>query len=467
MRMVIVGYAESADSFWGSLEGVHIHQVTDVSEISGGVGANDPRVVVIRLTSEKDVDEVRIAAIRRNAPGLPIVAWLPQIDPEDTFRLMNIGFDGLVTDNSTQEQRADIIQSLRLTREESLQRIQRTEEPWRRSLVGGGNSMRMVCQLIRLVSQRRCTVLITGETGSGKEMVAKAIHEASPRATQPMVSINCNAIPGELLEAELFGHVKGAYTGAFQNRIGRFEQANKGTLFLDEIGDMPFPLQAKLLRVLQEREVQRLGSSDSIKVDVRVIAATNANLHRLVQEGKFRQDLYYRLHVAPIEVPPLRERLEDIPILVSHFVDKICLNEQIPVKNVPREIVDCLQSMPWPGNVRELENTVESAIAVSGDHPSLRMVDFAALFGKSSNQSQMFAMPDDGIDYNAVVSRFERILLSEALRRSGGSKKMAASLLQLKRSTFSAKLDVLGISKESDGEQESPESIYGLAPQPA
>jgi transcriptional regulator with GAF, ATPase, and Fis domain len=267
-----------------------------------------------------------------------------------------------------------------------------------------------------------------------------------------MVSINCNAIPGELLEAELFGHVKGAYTGAFQNRTGRFEQANKGTLFLDEIGDMPFPLQAKLLRVLQEREIQRLGSSETVKVDVRVIAATNANLQKLVEQGKFRQDLFYRLHVAPIHVPPLRERLEDVPLLVSHFLEKICRSEQITTKTIPRHIVEWLQTMPWTGNVRELENTIESAIAVSGERPSLQMVDFPALLGKATQSATLFAMPDDGIDYNAVVSRFERILLGEAMRISGGRKKQAAAFLNLKRSTFSAKLVVLGMGNAFDSE---------------
>jgi DNA-binding NtrC family response regulator len=193
-------------------------------------------------------------------------------------------------------------------------------------------------------------------------------------------------------------------------------------------------------------------------VDVRVIAATNANLHRLVQEGKFRQDLFYRLHVAPIYVPPLRERPEDIPLLVSHFMEKVCKSEQIPVKTIARPIIDWLQTMPWTGNVRELENTIESAIAVSGDRPYLQMVDFPALLGKPSQPAQLFAMPDDGIDYNEVVSRFERILLGEALRMSGGRKKQAAAFLKLKRSTFSAKLDVLGLGKYTDPDDESDRS---------
>jgi DNA-binding NtrC family response regulator len=457
--MVIIGYAESADDFWGHVESARIQYVGTSSEVPERLtGPDAPLILIQRLLSADDVDATALAQIRADAPGLPIVAWLPQVQPEQCFRLLQAGFDGLVTDQTTPDRRADIVTSLRLTREESLVRNRRSDEPWRRNLVGGGSSMGVVTELIRLVSQRRCTVLITGETGSGKEMVAKAIHQASPRASQPMVSINCNAIPAELLEAELFGHVKGAYTGAIQNRTGRFEQANKGTLFLDEIGDMPFPLQAKLLRVLQEREIQRLGSSETVKVDVRVIAATNANLHRLVQEGKFRQDLFYRLHVAPIYVPPLRERPEDIPLLVSHFMEKVCKSEQIPVKTIARPIIDWLQTMPWTGNVRELENTIESAIAVSGDRPYLQMVDFPALLGKPSQPAQLFAMPDDGIDYNEVVSRFERILLGEALRMSGGRKKQAAAFLKLKRSTFSAKLDVLGLGKYTDPDDESDRS---------
>jgi DNA-binding NtrC family response regulator len=449
--MVIIGPAESANIFWDCVEGLSIQSVENISKLAELVSMPDgPLVAVSRLETSEELDYSELARIRQAAPGLPVIAWLPDVRPEQTLRIIQAGYDGLVTDKTSPADRAELVTSLRLTREEALAWTRKAEEPWRKALVGGGSSMRVVSELIRLVSQRRCNVLVTGETGSGKEIVAKAIHMASPRAPHPMVSINCNAIPGELLEAELFGHVKGAYTGAFQNRTGRFEQANKGTLFLDEIGDMPFPLQAKLLRVLQEREIQRLGSSETVKVDVRVIAATNANLQKLVEQGKFRQDLFYRLHVAPIHLPPLRERLEDIPLLIAHFLEKICKSEQIPVKTIARPIVNWLQTMPWVGNVRELENTIESAVAVSGNRSFLQMVDFPTLLGSPSQPAHLFAMPEDGIDYNAVVSRFERILLGEALRVSGGRKKQAAAFLNLKRSTFSAKLDVLGLGKSSD-----------------
>src|SRR3954447_15363048 len=198
---------------------------------------------------------------------------------------------------------------------------------WERLLVGESSEMRRVVHLIRMVGPRRATVLITGETGSGKEVAARALHRAGPRRRAPFVAVNCSALPEGLLESELFGHVRGAFTGAVQSRVGRFEEASGGTIFLDEIGELPIELQAKLLRVLQERELQRLGSSETIKVDIRVVAATNCDLPRRIEEGKFREDLYYRLNVVPLEMPPLRRRRDDIPILAAHFVEKVCRAE--------------------------------------------------------------------------------------------------------------------------------------------
>jgi len=444
--------------FWRSVSGVRevaiVHRISDLSTVIGSDRLDD--ILVVRLPHPESERAEMLMAVQQVSKGVPVIAWVPETSAAEAFSLCYLGADEMITDSATLDERARVLAKAMLRRRGSKSRdIDAEEEPWVRQLVGESCSMRVVKELVRLVSQRRATVLITGETGTGKEMVARAIHDASPRAGQPMVSINCNAIPGELLEAELFGHVRGAYTGAFQSRLGRFEQANRGTLLLDEIGDLPFSLQAKLLRVLQEREFHRLGSSETVRVDVRVIAATNANLARLVEEGKFRQDLYYRLNVAPIHLPPLRERMEDLPALIGHFVEKVCRNEQIPIKAIPNEIVDWLGKFPWPGNIRQVENIIESSIALSGSRPWLRMADFSALTG-SPNQPRMFAMPSGGIDYNQIVSQFERTLLSEALRLAGGSKKRAATLLQLKRTTFHAKLEALQV--ETDQELTSAET---------
>lgn len=320
-------------------------------------------------------------------------------------------------------------------------------EPWRRFLVGESRAMQQVQEVIRLVGPRRSTVLITGETGTGKEVVARAIHSASPRAHLPMVAVNCTALPENLLEAELFGHVKGAFTGAITNRIGRFEQAHRSTIFLDEISEMPLELQAKLLRVLQEREFQRLGSSETIKVDVRVLAATNVNLAERVQQGKFREDLYYRLNVVPLAIPPLRERRRDIPLLVHHFIEKVCRQEDLPLREVTPEALQRLTRYDWPGNVRQLENAVETAIALSGDRRILYPSDFPLPAAQAPKPmaagAPVIPLPDDGLDFEATIGRIERTLLEQALRKSGGNKKQAAEMLGLKRTTFSAKWKAL------------------------
>jgi transcriptional regulator with GAF, ATPase, and Fis domain len=318
-------------------------------------------------------------------------------------------------------------------------------EPWRTLLVGESEALRQVTDIVELVGSRRCTVLITGETGTGKEMAARAIHMAGARAAQPMVAVNCSALPEHLLEAELFGHVRGAFTGAVNQRVGRFEQAHRGTLLLDEIGDLPLELQSKLLRVLQEREFQRLGSSETVKIDVRVVAATNVDLAERVRQGKFREDLYYRINVVPIQMPPLRERRSDVPLLVRHFLGKVCRQEEIPLRQATPEAFERLCLHPWPGNVRQLENVVEMAVALSGERQWLHPGDFrlpSPAAGRTSepNAFPSIALPPSGIDFEEVVGGIERDLLNQALRRSGGNKKMAADLLRLKRTTLAAKL---------------------------
>jgi transcriptional regulator with GAF, ATPase, and Fis domain len=302
--------------------------------------------------------------------------------------------------------------------------------------------MERTAEVIRLVAGRRSTVLITGETGTGKEMVARAIHQASPRAHLAMVTVNCSALPENLMEAELFGHVKGAFTGAVQHRVGRFEQAHRGTLFLDEIGDLPLDMQTKLLRVLQEREFQRVGSSETIHVDVRMIAATNIDLAERVHERKFREDLYYRLNVVPIWTPPLRDRLEDIPLLAAHFIEKICRQENIALRRIEPQTLEHLAAYSWPGNVRQLENSVERAIALSGD----REILFASDFELPSAALDFVALPENVLDFERTVGSIGRHMLEQAMRRSGGNKTAAAEMLGLKRTTLAAKLKSLEAS---------------------
>ncbi len=327
--------------------------------------------------------------------------------------------------------------------------------------MGHSRALCETIETIRLVAARRSTVLITGETGTGKEVVARALHAASPRAGREMVIVNAAALPENLLEAELFGHMKGAFTGAVQQRVGRFEQAHRSTLFLDEIGDLPLTMQTKLLRFLQEREFERIGSSDTIRVDVRLIAATNADLEARVREGSFRQDLYYRLNVVPIATTPLRERSDDIPVLARHFAAKICDAEQIPVRTFREGTLDLLASFPWPGNVRQLENTIERAIALCGEREILIPTDFESAdppqlqeltsrpeqaLEAPEDRMKSFAIPANGLDFEHTMNQIEAHVLEEALRRTAGNKTAAAELLRLKRTTLAAKLRALGIA---------------------
>lgn len=333
--------------------------------------------------------------------------------------------------------------------------------PWRRFLIGQSRAMLQVCEIIELVAAKRCTILITGETGTGKEVVAKAVHAASNRAAASLVSVNCTALPATLIETELFGHAKGAFTGAHASRIGRFEQAHRGSIFLDEIGDLPLDAQAKLLRVLQEQEFQRVGSSETVRVDVRVIAASNIDLEQAARERRFREDLYYRLNVVPVQLPPLRERREDIPPLLEHFLEKIRSAENAAPKHISEEAVEYLQQLDWPGNVRQLEHAVQMAFAMSGDRTLLCPSDFLARRPAAAQPpATLDALPirvtQRGLDFDEVMSGIELSLLNQALVLSGGNKARAADLLKIKRTTLLAKMKSLGERMGSQEEKAPP-----------
>ncbi|TMA53779.1 MAG: AAA family ATPase [Deltaproteobacteria bacterium] len=308
-------------------------------------------------------------------------------------------------------------------------------------LIGEHPLIQKITQLVRKVATTDATILIMGESGTGKELIARAVHALSPRVDRPFIPVNCGAIPAELLESEMFGHERGAFTGAIGQRAGMFQLANGGTIFLDEVGEMSATLQVKLLRVLQDREIRPVGADRVFKVDVRVLAASNKDLAAEVEEGNFREDLFYRLQVIPIVMPPLRERRSDIPLLTSHFLEKHNRKRSGRPARIAEEAMVHLWEYDWPGNVRELENLLERLVILSED--GLIGVEHLPPSMRSFISEKKIPRPtlgEDGLDLNTAVEEFENRLIEEALRRTKGNKQAAARLLGLKRTTLVAKL---------------------------
>jgi len=333
-----------------------------------------------------------------------------------------------------------------------------------KNIIGNSSAMRDIYKVIGKVAPSDVTVLIQGESGTGKELIARAIHFNSRRLGKPFIALNCAAIPKELLESELFGFEKGAFTGAIERKLGKFEQANGGTIFLDEIGDMPLDLQSKILRVIQEKEITRTGGNQNISVDLRIVAATNQDLEAKVIQKTFREDLYYRLNVVPIRLVPLRERPEDIPLLVDYFLTKICAELDMPMKNCDSAAYQLLSRYTWPGNVRELENTIKRAIILSSD-PLLSPVDFPGLRmqkGAERTHNEEISLEglvdvklrscftnmdkmESGDDYSMVLGQVERPLIRFVLEKTRGNQVRAADILGINRNTLRKKIQELGI----------------------
>jgi len=335
--------------------------------------------------------------------------------------------------SSTLEQR-------RLKSENAYLRSQLEERYRFEGMVGKSNSMRNLFELLKTVSATTSTILITGETGTGKELVAKAIHHNSPRRNHKFVPLNCGAIPETLLEAELFGHVRGAFTGAVSTRPGRLQQAHKGTLFLDEVGTMSANLQTKLLRALQEREFEQLGDNQSIKVDVRVIAATNSDLTQMVEDGTFRKDLFYRLNVIPIQLPPLRNRQEDIPLLAQNLLEKLSQAQVPPRKNIvfSQDAMRNMMTFSWPGNIRQLENVIERALALIQGRSQIDATDLPQEVQRNEQllENSNVVLPEVNVDLQKYLYDVEREIIRRTLERTDGNKQKAAQLLNIKRTTL-------------------------------
>jgi two-component system, NtrC family, response regulator AtoC len=314
------------------------------------------------------------------------------------------------------------------------------------NIIGTSRPMQEIFSIMERVVNSDSTVLITGDSGTGKELVAKALHYNGPRKEKPFVAINCAAIPSELLESELFGHVKGSFTGAVANKPGKFEQANTGTMFLDEIGSMTMALQGKLLRVLQEKEIERVGGAKPMKVDVRIISATNTDLEKAVKKGLFRDDLFYRLNVIPIHLPSLKDRAEDIPMLAAHFIGKY--NEKLKkgIKGLASGVMDYLVAYEWPGNIRELENVIERAVTLTdGEYIQESALPQSILGVAGQEFYSVPQIPDKGTDLEKELEGFEAAMIRMALKKTGGIKTKAAELLNLKRTTLIEKMRRLNL----------------------
>ncbi len=409
-------------------------------------------VLDVMLPGISGIDTLR--AIRIANPNLPVVVITAFSSIDGAIEAMKHGAfhyipkpfkneEVILTINKALEQRL-------LSRENERLKAELSEKYAYSNIIGKSETMRKVFELIRLAAPSRSNILIFGESGTGKELVAKAIHHASPRARNAFVTVNSGSLPPELLESSLFGHVKGAFTGAIATKRGLFEVADGGSIFLDEIGNINLDTQAKLLRVIQEKEFMRLGSVETIRVDVRIIAATNADLQKLMQESKFREDLFYRLNVITVTLPPLRRRREDIPLLVNHFLEKYSDENKRQVKEVTPEAMRILMDHTWPGNVRELENTIERAVVLcTSDRIGTELMPDYLRYPVSTEQPAM-VLPTDGISLKDAVSRYERTMILQSLEMANGVQKKAAELLQLKPSTLNEMMKRLGIHARSN-----------------
>lgn len=397
-----------------------------------------------------------LKAVKEASPDSVVLIVTAYASAESAVEAMKLGaYDYLTKPFQVDEVQLIIRNALerrRLSTENVLLKREIASQDSLVNIIGQSEAIKKVFEVVRKVADTKSNVLICGESGTGKELIARAIHSSSSRARMPFVSVNCSALPEPLLESELFGHMKGAFTGAISNKAGLFEMANGGTIFLDEIGETTPPTQVKLLRVIQDREFRRVGGTRDVKVDVRIIAATNRDLDKAVADGTFREDLYYRLDVIPIHLPPLRRRTEDIPMLVQHFLEQFSQASGKPVASLTPEAMQLLSAHEWRGNVRELENLIERVVAfaegtlITEEHIA-RWLTRPASHAKPAFQNDL---PPEGLDLESLISNIEKDLLMKALERSKWVKKRAARLLQLNSRSFRYRLEKYAIKGGRD-----------------
>jgi DNA-binding NtrC family response regulator len=426
-------------------KGYHVLQAQDGPDALRMVEETDVQMLIADTRMPNMSGAAFVTQVKALRPEVVVIAYSPFVSNETTSELLKAGaFFFLEKPFNLERLESAIKQGLEqlALQNRKLRQPKLKGRDHLRSIIGESEQMLALFEMIEKVAATDSTILIHGESGTGKELVARAIHDLSDRCHRNFVAVNCAAIPDDLLESELFGHVKGSFTGAVVSRMGRFEVADKGTLFLDEIGDMKQNLQVKLLRVLQSREIEPVGGTRPKKIDVRIIAATNQNLEQMVSNREFREDLFYRLSVIPIALPPLRERGGDIPLLLNSFLKKFNRINHRKIEGFDSQVMEILTRYPWPGNVRELENLVERLVIITGGN-TVTYHDLPEKYrgGRSANRGHLPAtLSKAGICLQTAVEEFENGLIMQALQRTGGNKKEAALLLNLKRTTLIEKL---------------------------
>ncbi|MBI5814328.1 MAG: sigma-54-dependent Fis family transcriptional regulator [Nitrospinae bacterium] len=443
-------------------EGHEVITASTAEEAMDAITNREPDLVISDINMPKAGGMAVLRQAMGKDPDLPVIMITAYASTDTAVEAMKMGaYDYITKPFKVDEIKLTIAKALERRRDKAeLRRLQDevTQTYSIGGLLGKSEKMTQLFKLIRKVANSRSTVLITGESGTGKELVAKAIHYLSDRKDKPFHSINCGAMPEQLLESELFGHQKGAFTGAVADKKGLLEIADEGTFFFDEVGEAPQTIQVKMLRVLQEREFKRVGGVKDIKVDIRVIAATNQNLEELIKAGRFREDFFYRLNIITLSIPPLRDRKDDIPILVNRFIEKYAHEDNRRIASISGDAMTLLENHHWRGNVRELENVIERAVVLAtGPRIETENLPDYVRFSNVELKEGALDMPEGGVDLEAVVSSIEKDLLLKALEKSGGKKKEAAKLVNLTFRSFRYKLAKYGIGghdHEDKGDEE-------------